>query len=211
MTHMKRITCFCINCKTEISVSNLKNHFQSKVCQEKLQPIKEKSTRGNFHLNTPEAIEKKSKTIKKLHENGIYKNSYENRVGHSLSEDHKNKISKSLRGRTIQQFRKTTHEYVDKIGRVFKFDSSWEDALADRLDALCIIWDRPECVFYIDKHGHKRSYFPDFYLPLHNLYLDPKNPFAEKIQKEKLEIVSTLINLRLIKTKNECLNFSLTG
>jgi hypothetical protein len=45
----------------------------------------------------------------------------------------------------------------------------------------------------LDNRCHK--YFPDFYLPDLELYVDPKNPLVIFQQQEKLQIVSTKIKL----------------
>ncbi len=97
---------------------------------------------------------------------------------------------------------------MDKRGRVFGFDSSWEDETAIRLDYLNINWTRPAPIPY-QKNGRTHNYFPDFYLPDHDVYLDPKAPWVEIQQKEKLDIVSKLINLIIIRTKNDCKNFTI--
>lgn len=78
-------------------------------------------------------------------------------------------------------------------------------ALAKRLDELNIVWERPGPIFYIAKDGSNRRYFPDFYLPKFDLYLDPKNPFAIKAQKDKLDQLTKQIkNLIIIKDLHEC-------
>lgn len=110
------------------------------------------------------------------------------------------------RSSTHQRVCKRTHTFIDKRGRIFKFDSTWEDALANRLDELDIVWERPAPIKY-EIGGKLRNYFPDFYLPEHDLYLDPKNPYAESQQQEKLKIVSSLINLIILRTLEECESF----
>jgi hypothetical protein len=76
-----------------------------------------------------------------------------------------------------------------------RFDSQWEVELAKFLDAHNIAWTRPDCIFWFDANNKQHRYWPDFYLPKHNLYLDPKNPIAIIKQREKLEIVSKQISL----------------
>lgn len=67
------------------------------------------------------------------------------------------------------------------------FDSSWEVMIATSLDSSKILWDRPEHHLpWFDSTGKQRKYFPDFYLPEYNIYLDPKNKYAHKQQKEKI-------------------------
>lgn len=74
-------------------------------------------------------------------------------------------------------------------------DSNWEIAVAKYLNSLNINWLRPKYIPWVDSFGKNRKYFPDFYLPDYNLYLDPKNPYRMKIDKEKLSIISSKVNL----------------
>lgn len=69
-------------------------------------------------------------------------------------------------------------------------DSSWELKLAQFLDANSIDWERPKGV----KYGTK-TYFPDFYLPKYDLYLDPKNPYLISISQDKMNQIEQLINI----------------
>lgn len=124
------------------------------------------------------------------------------------TEESKQKMSVSARNSKHQRVCKKSHKFVDKIGREFIFDSSWEDAMAIRLDELSIYWIRPDPIEY-NLNGKKRNYFPDFYLPGYDLYLDPKNPYCIKVQKEKLDIVSKQINLLILESIESCKNFTL--
>lgn len=74
-------------------------------------------------------------------------------------------------------------------------DSSWELTIAKFLDENNIDWNRPKqpILYYINNKPKK--YFPDFYLPTYNLYLDPKNPYRMQIDNEKIIQVSKTINL----------------
>jgi hypothetical protein len=89
-------------------------------------------------------------------------------------------------------------------------DSSWELALAKRLDELNIKWTRPDPIPWIDKEGVKHNYFPDFYLPEYDKYLDPKNKHAIKVQEEKLKILmDQYSNIDIIDSLNGCKTFSI--
>jgi hypothetical protein len=78
----------------------------------------------------------------------------------------------------------------------FNFDSNWEKDLAMFLDMKSIEWIQPkEPIKWIDCDNKTRKYFPDFYLPKFNLYLDPKNPICCYQQQEKLKVVSKQITL----------------
>lgn len=58
-----------------------------------------------------------------------------------------------------------------------KLGSSYELRLAISLDENNIVWIRPKPLKYKDPSGKIRNYFPDFYLPDYDIYLDPKNDF----------------------------------
>lgn len=84
-----------------------------------------------------------------------------------------------------------SHEYSG-----ISLDSNWEVIVAQKLDELHIEWIRPsEAIDWIDKNNKQRKYFPDFFLPKYNLYLDPKNRYCVEQQQEKLDIVSKSISL----------------
>ena len=74
-------------------------------------------------------------------------------------------------------------------------ESSWEVEIANYLIQLGIEWNRPSFIKWVDSNNVTRRYFPDFYLPLYNMYLDPKNPYCIVRDKEKLEKVSQIIPL----------------
>lgn len=128
----------------------------------------------------------------------------------SPSLETREKIRRGALESNHQRVYKKTHEFIDKRGRKFKFDSTWEDTLAIRLDDLDINWDRPHPIKY-ELNGKFHNYFPDFYLPDYDLYLDPKNSYAIKMQLPKLEVVSKMINLIILKNLDECKNFEIDG
>ena len=76
-----------------------------------------------------------------------------------------------------------------------KLDSKWELKLAQYLDECGIDWIQPTPITWIDIDNKPHRYYPDFYIPMYDLYLDPKNDFVITLQKEKLDIVSKQINL----------------
>ena len=75
------------------------------------------------------------------------------------------------------------------------FDSGYEVEVAKWLDKNSIEWVKDKVIFWEDNRGKQHRYFPDFYLPEYNIYLDPKNEYCIEHQKEKLEVVQTLITL----------------
>lgn len=71
------------------------------------------------------------------------------------------------------------------------FDSSWEVEIAKYLDSKNIKWERSRkhILHWVDSNNRNRRYYPDFYLPEHNIYIDPKNPFKQLKDKEKLDYI----------------------
>lgn len=77
-------------------------------------------------------------------------------------------------------------------------DSSWEVNIAKWLDVNNIKWIRDRKINFIwtDIYGIKRRYYPDFYLPEHNLYLDPKNKY--KLEKDRDKISRVIYENKII-------------
>lgn len=131
-------------------------------------------------------------------------NSGGNWLGKKHSDESKKIISEKARASKHRRLRKGMVEYNGVM-----LDSSWELELAKRLDYLGIEWIRPEPIEWIDNSGKRRNYFPDFYLPKLDLYLDPKNPAAFNAQKEKIECLQKQIkNLKFLRTLEECKSFT---
>ena len=86
------------------------------------------------------------------------------------------------------------------------FDSKWEVLLAKRLDELQIPWERDVNRFlsYHDLQGRKRRYYPDFYLPTHDMYLEVKG-YATPATKHKMSDASerNCIKLVVLSSLNE--------
>ncbi len=144
--------------------------------------------------------------IKKAYADGKYDhvNRSLNNVGRKHSLETKQLIKERALASPHRRLRRKLIEYNGVM-----LDSTWELALAKRLDELQVAWVRPEPIPWTDADGVMHNYFPDFYLPEHNLYIDPKNPLAAKVQQDKIEILTTLYpNLVILKTLSECKNFT---
>jgi hypothetical protein len=88
-------------------------------------------------------------------------------------------------------------------------DSSWELELAKRLDEMGVLWNRPSPLKWVDGDGNQHNYFPDFYLPEYDVYLDPKNPYALCVQRKKIDIISkTYPNVIWLKSLVECQQYA---
>lgn len=167
-------------------------------------------------LNSPASIEKRRKSIADAHLNGKYKGAakkgIETKKKNGTLFHNENSIEK-IREKALasghRRLLKSTRFYTQVDGTQVLLDSSWEESLARRLDSLGVAWLRPKNpIKWVDGSGKIHNYFPDFYLPIQDLYLDPKNPHAAQVQKEKLNVIKTLLpNLRIITTLKECEEF----
>lgn len=201
----KKIT-ICPHCKENLDI--FKNRG-SHVAWCSKNPKRDTYNKDTSHMRTPEASKKRNAGIKKAHEDGKYDGvNFNVRSGWVMSDEQKQlrreKALKSDHRRLVRSIR----NYIKKDGTIVKLDSRWEEVLAKRLDELNIKWVRPLPIKWVDKKGIYHNYFPDFYIPDRNLYLDPKNPFAVVSQKEKLDCLSEQIpNLKILYTIEECRNF----
>jgi hypothetical protein len=124
--------------------------------------------------------------------------------GHSHSEETKMKLREKALASPHRRLKKNVIMY-----KGVQLDSSWELELAKRLDLLKIKWERPKPLQYIGVDGKIHHYFPDFYLPDRDLYIDPKNPQAFYVQREKITILAkTFSNIIFLSSLKEIHNFS---
>ena len=99
-------------------------------------------------------------------------------------------------------------------GRVF-LESSYEFDVAKELDENGIKWIRPSkkdaFVYQYPEEDKERRYFPDFYLPDYDVYLDPKNNYRIKQDMRKIRIVAQTHKVRVIVLEKERLSWSDIG
>jgi hypothetical protein len=82
---------------------------------------------------------------------------------------------------------------VDSFGKSVCLQSTYELRCSQLLNDLDIKWIRPSALKYDSK-----NYFPDFYLPEHDLYLDPKNNYKAKLDADKINKVKEQNNVRVV-------------
>jgi hypothetical protein len=88
-------------------------------------------------------------------------------------------------------------------GRVW-LESSWERQCAEIFDKHQVQWERPKTRFlWIDQDGKSHHYYPDFYLPCFDLYLDPKNPWQQEKDAYKLARVRENHSIKLVILNKE--------
>jgi len=74
----------------------------------------------------------------------------------------------------------------DSFGNEVVLQSSYELMCSEILNSLNIDWIRPK---HLKWDNGKRKYFADFYLPVYDIYLDPKNNYKAKLDEEKINSV----------------------
>jgi hypothetical protein len=131
------------------------------------------------------------------------------RKGYTHSRETIEKVRQHALSSTHRRLVRSIRPYTQVDGTQVLLDSSWEECLARRLDSLGVVWFRPtDPIKWTDTSGKTHNYFPDFYLPIQELYLDPKNPHAALVQKEKLDIIKIqLPNLIIITSLKDCEEF----
>ena len=71
-------------------------------------------------------------------------------------------------------------------------DSTWEIELAKKLNDLSISWERDtgkHRLTYIDTEGSIRNYFPDFYLPDFDVYIEVKGYWTSKTKQKMNSVI----------------------
>jgi predicted nuclease of restriction endonuclease-like RecB superfamily len=81
--------------------------------------------------------------------------------------------------------------YTTVDGFDVMMDSTWEVALAKKLDELGIKWHRDENMIleYRTVRGRKRKYIPDFYLPDYDLYVEVKGYWTDAARYKMKDVV----------------------
>lgn len=105
--------------------------------------------------------------------------------GRIHSAETKRKLSKIAKesGLGGQVSRKTIYH------KGFVLHSSYELCLAKSLDENDVKYERGMSLKYIGSDGEWHRYYPDFYLPEFDVYLDPKNDFLIRKDKDKIQRV----------------------
>lgn len=199
----------CQYCGKECGIYGLKNH--EKYCEQNTNRVKypiEKHLKDSkchtawnkgLTAETDERIKNGIITLKKYYEthDGSWK-------GRKHTDEEKNKISKSIREAIKNNPESYSSSNVNgRVKRInynenITLDSSWEFIVAKYLDTNNIKWERPQTgIQYFWENGY-HTYFPDFYLPEYNIFIEVKGYERER-DKAKYK---SLNNLILIKQKD---------
>lgn len=208
----------CVYCDQEFDIADkpsgwMANHTRWCLQNPKRKEYIDKLKSTNIDLmNEAKKISGKTNRYSKAkiegYEPAKYDSPLKGKPGRKHTEATKNKLSEIARNSPHRRLKKNVIKYTHINGDVITLDSNWEFELAKRLDILNIEWVRPDPLIWKDKDGLNHHYFPDFYLPEYNIYLDPKNPYAIKIQKEKLDILMNMYdNIHILHSIEECKNY----
>ena len=91
-------------------------------------------------------------------------------------------------------------KYKKKDGTIVEMDSTWEVAMAKRLDKLNIRWDRDESIkiHYQNEKGKNKNYIPDFYLPEFKLFIEVKGYWTDTARYKMKDVQERYPNSFLI-------------
>lgn len=98
-----------------------------------------------------------------------------------------------------------------------KLGSKYELEVAKSLDENFIKWNQPKPLTYFDNIGKEHKYYPDFYLPDYNIFLDPKNDFLIKnpnpyhgySDQEKIKWTEVYNNIKILILNKNQLNWNI--
>lgn len=94
--------------------------------------------------------------------------------------------------------------YIKKNGETVYLHSSYEVKVVASLDYNKIKWIRPKFLVWEDEERKIHRYYPDFYLPDYEVYLDPKNDYLIEKDREKIQKVSAQNKIKIfVLSKNE--------
>ena len=197
------------------NANSLRNH--ERLCKEnperQVSPfVKLNAERGAWNkgltAETDERVKKYGKTLSER-----YKGTDEGKriMSHPHTEEYKQKMREIAIRRHLGGWHTSkTIKYDDKT-----LDSTYELEVAKSLDENSIEWTRPNYLIWQDDSGRKHRYYPDFYLPKYNVYLDPKNDFlinhaTERFgitDAEKISKVSEQNNVKIVILDKNNLNW----
>lgn len=168
---------YCIECKKK----GFGNQYEKRIC-----PICDKifyAAKGYIKVHCGIKCSSKSETYKEKQKYNAFKN--------------------KLGGHTS----KKAIYYKTKNDKVVYLQSEYEVTVAKILDKQNIEWTRPKPFIWVDKDNISHRYYPDFYLPKYDIYLDPKNDFLIREHDEKINLVKEQNSINLAILSKDDLNW----
>ena len=206
---------FCIKCRTEIDYNRIHTHFDTKKC--------EKNKRNLFYEDFIDGnkckkccLEFKNISSLKNHiatkhlyiDNGWKPTGFCSESYQSYMKTEKYSEEQSLRMKEVVKNNKDSYSVNNVSGRVktytktffnkeYKFKGTWELLVAEKLFQEGIYFSNNiEPIEYIwNEDGKKHLYFPDFYIPSINMYIEVKG----YMRKRDIDKWNSLDNLIIFK------------
>lgn len=187
----------CPYCKKEFPKKGLATHIHRKHLGTKVNYSKNSFLVNNHAWNkgltkeSSNSVRKGAERRSEIHRDGKVNYWYKH------SEETRNKIRERALASCHRRVQRNIIKYRTVDGSIVTLDSSWEERVAIVLDKNGVDWIRPKPIQWYDENGLKHNYFPDFYLPKYDVYLDPKNEIVYEMQKEKIRLVKEQNNIKL--------------
>ena len=197
-------------CKND---NSLRNH--ERLCK---QNPRRQITHGGWNkgLNKEnnENIKKQSESLKLKYAEG-YTNPQKGKIGTFKGKHHSEQTKQKIRNSAIERELGGWNRRNQIIYKDVKLGSSYEVAIAEDLDKNNIKWVRSSYLIYKDNKNKEHRYYPDFYLPEYNIYLDPKNDYLlNSVNKnfgysdiQKIKWVEEQNNVKIIILDKDNLNW----
>ncbi len=186
----------CEYCKKKYSKFGIDNHI--KIVHLKTRKSANHSRKNKIPWN--KGLDKDDERVRKISEK--VSKSMKGMRGHSVSKETKERLSEA-RSKYLEEngsggFKNVKwYKYKNILNQEFILRGKWELNVAKWLNNKNYIWIRKEYLKYVDNNGIKRTYTPDFYLPVFDRYIEVKGYFS-KIDKEKIKLVKEQNNIKLI-------------
>jgi hypothetical protein len=195
----------CIYCKKELSPKGLSHQIYCKDNPNR------KVVYRSGDRNPMYGKKGSNSYIKAKNEGRTYKISEETRQklskaskGRILTEEHKNNLSSAMR--KVVREKPESYSGSNVNGRTkkseyngFMMDSNWELEFAKWCDIENIKWIKPKTGFEYEWNG-KRLYYPDFYLPELDIYVEVKG-YQRDRDLAKWSVVPNLIVIKVNEIK----------
>jgi hypothetical protein len=123
------------------------------------------------------------------------------RKGCKISNEQKEFLSK-IRSKTIEEkgvggFLDTKYYKIKNINNIeYSVRGTWELRYAKFLNSSNILWERKYYLYYTTYDGVKRTYCPDFHLPISNEIVEVKGYFSDE-DKQKIKLVEEQNNIKI--------------
>ena len=200
-TKTLRIKSTCLWCKNEFETST---HKKARVCCSKSCAVKFAQSKVDSAVHKMSVQRPSLFPTTKVFKCVVCGNNFEKMIKNSV--EIKQTCSKKCYGKLVSRWSRNNPNCGGKLGyrrfpyQGYKMDSRWEVEIAKWMDERGITWERSRkkhMFWWNDEYGNKRKYFPDFYLPDLNVYLDPKNDYYLQRDLFKLTQVMDTFKIKL--------------